>query len=82
MDWSDRSTAVLFGEVDLFVIAGLLLGTVGFEVHSRILLRRRTYLVTRSGGLVDAAGVPSLFELVPRAQAADFHRPWNSRATS
>jgi hypothetical protein len=32
-------------------------GTIGFEAHSRILLGRRTYLVTRSGGLVDASGV-------------------------
>jgi len=35
-------------------------GTIGFEVHSRILLRRRTYLVTRSGGLVDASQVTKL----------------------
>jgi L,D-transpeptidase catalytic domain len=35
-------------------------GTVGFEAHSRILLRRRTYLVTGSGGLVDASGVRKL----------------------
>ena len=32
-------------------------GTLGFEAHSRILVRRRTYLVTRSGGLVDASHV-------------------------
>ncbi len=32
-------------------------GTIGFEAHSRILLRSRTYLVTRSGGLVDASKV-------------------------
>lgn len=35
-------------------------GTVGFEVHSRLLLRRRTYLVTRKGGLVDASRVRKL----------------------
>lgn len=35
-------------------------GTVGFEVHSRILVRRRTYLVTRSGGLVESSGVRKL----------------------
>lgn len=35
-------------------------GTIGFEVHSRILLQRRTYLVTRSGGLVDASHVKKL----------------------
>ncbi len=30
-------------------------GTIGFEAHSRILLRRRTYLVSGGGGLVDAS---------------------------
>jgi len=32
-------------------------GTIGFEAHSRILIRRRAYLVTRGGGLVDASHV-------------------------